>query len=685
MEASNGATLQFSGGKLINNNLVRAQSGSIVELRDGVNVSGNGSFLTLGTGLIRVANSATLADLTYVGSLSLANNTTTTLLGTLTNNGTLSFTNTGTGVDLRLSGNVILGGNGLITLNNFGNNRIFANTSGDRLTIGSGQTVQGSGNLGSGQTTFTNNGTVIANQSTALVLQPGGGTGDFTNNAGGIIRADGGTLQLSGGTFTNNGVIEALNGSLVQLINNTNVVGGTLATSGSAIHSLGSTLTNVTNNGAFVLDNNTTTTLVGTLTNNGTVTFANAGTGTDLRLSGNVTLPGNGVITLNDFGNNRIFANASGNRLTIGSGLTIQGSGNLGVGQTTFTNNGTVIANQSNALVLQPGGGTGDFTNSGTLRADNAILQLTGGTFNSSGTIAAINGGTLRFNAAVNSSGVVDVGRSTLTATGIYTQTAGSFLLAGGSVQSNNALNFQGGLVDARGTINAAIMNNAMLRPALGGSGLNVTGNVSLLSASNLVFQLGGLVQRSQYGFIGVNGTVTLGGQLVLSFVNGFQASGGDSFTLMSSSSAFVGIFANIASGNRLTTSNGSGSFLVNYSGNQLIISGFTPIGMVIAANWTGTTGNWSNGTNWSTNPNFPNNGQPNPGDVYDAILANGGTITLDIPITIQKFTLSSGTLQGPENLTLNETMLWSGGTISGTGTITASRDWRSQGRLLAS
>ena len=60
----------------------------------------------------------------------------------------------------------------------------------------------------------------------------------------------------------------------------------------------------------------------------------------------------------------------------------------------------------------------------------------------------------------------MDVGSSTLTATGTYTQTAGTFRLAGGSVQSNNALNFQGGLIDARGTITAAIMNNALLARA---------------------------------------------------------------------------------------------------------------------------------------------------------------------------------------------------------------------------
>ena len=214
--------------------------------------------------------------------MNLANSSTTTLVGTLTNNGTLTFANAGNGIDLRLSGNVSLAGNGLIVLNDRSNNRIFANTSGNRLTIGADQTIRGSGNLGIGQTTFTNNGTVIANQSTALVIQPGGGTADFINSAGGILRADGGTLQLSGasgGVFTNNGIIEALNGSQVQLINGASVVGGTLATNGSAIHSLGSSLTNVTNNGDFVLDNSSTTTLISTLTNNGTFTFNNAGNG----------------------------------------------------------------------------------------------------------------------------------------------------------------------------------------------------------------------------------------------------------------------------------------------------------------------------------------------------------------------------------------------------------------------
>ena len=170
------------------------------------------------------------------------------------------------------------------------------------------------------------------------------------------------------------------------------------------------------------------------------------------------------------------------------------------------------------------------------------------------------------------------MGASSLTATGTYTQSAGSFLLAGGTVQSNNALNFQGGLVDARGTITAAIQNNALLRPALGGSGLNVTGNISLLSNSQLVFQLGGLTQGTQYGFLNVSGNVSLGGQLVVSFVNGFENSvaNGNSFTVLSSTTALTGAFANVASGSRLTASNAAGSFLVSYNGNNIVLSDYS-------------------------------------------------------------------------------------------------------------
>ncbi len=52
------------------------------------------------------------------------------------------------------------------------------------------------------------------------------------------------------------------------------------------------------------------------------------------------------------------------------------------------------------------------------------------------------------------------------------------------------------------------------------------------------------------------------------------------------------------------------------------------------SAVWNGGNGNWSDALHWNTNPNYPNNGG---GITYDATI-NGGTVTLDRDITIQRF-----------------------------------------------
>ena len=89
-----------------------------------------------------------------------------------------------------------------------------------------------------------------------------------------------------------------------------------------------------------------------------------------------------------------------------------------------------------------------------------------------------------------------------------------------------------------------------------------------------------------------------------------------------------------------------------------------------VTSTWSTASSNWGVNANWTNVPalgGFPSNG--NLGVLtYDGVLANGGTITLDQNITIQKFTLSSGIVTGSFNLTLNDNLAWSGGTMSGTG-----------------
>jgi len=300
----------------------------------------------------------------------------------------------------------------------------------------------------------------------------------------------------------------------------------------------------------------------------------------NLILSGNVTLTGGGSLNLVNF--DRVY----GSGILTNFNNTIQGYTNgtsysLGLDQIGIVNQAAALidANVSGLILDLDPGATDGLANQGTMEASNGGILLLdgngGGTFTNSGTIKA-TGGTLQFSGTVTSSGTVDVGADTLSVTGSgsYTQTAGTFRMAGGTVTSSTALNFVAGLVDARGTINAAITSGANLQPALGGTGLSVNGAVSLLATSKLTFQLGGLAQGGQYGSLNVNGSVGLNGNLVVSFVNAFQAGNNDNFTVLSSTS-LSGAFTNVASGSRLTTTDNSGSFLVTYGGTTVLLSDF--------------------------------------------------------------------------------------------------------------
>ncbi|MEP6822649.1 MAG: hypothetical protein ABI946_09905, partial [Chthoniobacterales bacterium] len=589
MQASNGGILLLTGnggGAFTNTGgIIQALDGSQVQLTAGVSITG-GTLLTAGSGSIVNLDTATLTTLTNSGALVGNNNTTTTLVGTITNLGSISLNSVGNFTDLSISGDVTLTGAGVVNL-----------TSADRI-LGSGtltnvnNTIQGGFN-GSGN--FGNNAIGIINQAGGLIsanvsglvmrLDPNATSGLI--NLGLIQSSNGGAVLLTGnggGAFTNTGgTITAQTGSEVQFTAGASLTGGTLTTVGTGLFRNLDTamLANLTNSGTLIANNNTTTTLTGTITNNGSISLNSAGNFTDLSINGDVTLTGNGVVNLTQA--DRILGsgtltNASN---TVQGGLN--GSGNFGNNAIGIVNQigGLISANTAGQnLLIDPSAEAG-LINNGTMQAINGgILLLSGnggGAFTNNGTITAVDSSTVQVTGALTSSSLVDIGSGTLSVTGggTYTQTAGTFRQAGGTVTSSTALNFMGGMVDARGTINSAITNGANLQPALGGSGLVVNGAVTLLSSSQLTFQLGGLTQGSQYGFLNVNGTVALAGQLVVSFVNNFQAANNNNFTILSST-ALTGVFANALPGSRVNASDGSGSFLVTYTeGNQIILSDF--------------------------------------------------------------------------------------------------------------
>jgi len=129
---------------------------------------------------------------------------------------------------------------------------------------------------------------------------------------------------------------------------------------------------------------------------------------------------------------------------------------------------------------------------------------------------------------------------------------AGNFEFLGGTLSVQN---FQGNLVQEGGT----------LAPGNSAGGTTIDGDYSLQSGATLAIDVGGLIPAAEHDFVDVTGSALIQGELQLAMIDGFVPQATDSFTILSSPS-FSGAFSNVASGARLTTSDGLGSFLVDYA-----------------------------------------------------------------------------------------------------------------------
>ncbi len=124
-----------------------------------------------------------------------------------------------------------LSGGGRLNLSNNSQNFILGAARADTLTNQS--TIQGSGNIGDNQMTLVNSGTINANVSNPLIIQPSGGT----TNTGTMEASSGGTLVLDNSITNKGGVIKALagigsNAGGTVVLNGATIVHGTLTTFG---------------------------------------------------------------------------------------------------------------------------------------------------------------------------------------------------------------------------------------------------------------------------------------------------------------------------------------------------------------------------------------------------------------------------------------------------------------------
>jgi hypothetical protein len=533
LQASQGGSMVILNSGIIDNTdgVIQALHESVLHLQ-GTTIK-NGLLNTLGTGVVRPStNVPALEDVTNEGLFEMTNDLDCIIINSITNNDTISMLSTGNGTDLRLHSLVTsLTGTGIIEMGDHANNFIRNNFGAvTRLHHDVDHTIRGAGQIGVNSLFLTNDGLIEATLSNALQFDLREEETNFNN--GTMQATGGGTLNfLNSGIVDNtNGVIQALDGSVVNLMGTT-ILGGTLDTADSGVVQ-GSTnvpiLTDVTNDGLFRLFNDADVVINGTLTNNDTFEMNSAGNGTDIRINTAVgTITGPGEIVMGNHPNNFIRNNfGSVTQFVNGADHTIRGGGQIGLNTIGIINDGTIISNVSAGISFDPRSEAGGFVN-------NGLLHVTGK-----------GGVTIHPDPFTNAGDVVVDATRKLTRNGNYDQTAGTTTASGEVEVNNGTFNLQGGVLNGSGLVDANVVNSGgSVEPGESIGLLSVEGNYTQTIAGALTIEIENVgTPGSDHDQLALTGNATLGGVLRLESFNGYTPQIGDTFTVLTAS-AVLGRF----------------------------------------------------------------------------------------------------------------------------------------------
>jgi hypothetical protein len=428
------------------------------------------------------------------------------------------------------------------------------------------------------------------------------------SNSGSVVQQ--GALNAS--NFTNSGTVTvaagaSFNGSgsvqspvIVPSGNTVTTTAGETISSGLFV--AGGTL-DVT--GSLTVDGQLTLGPGSTLTGGGTVN-AYGGLAIDVG-NGESAVPSPIVLsgtTLNNYGVATFNAG-----LNFNSGMFLEGGAvfnNLaGASFTIVSLDGAIVAGDGSAVA---------FNNAGTLTCSAGAGLSIAVPFSNSGSVIVQQGGALGFNNASNS-GTVTVASSASLDVSTYTQTAGSTVLNGGTI-NGGSISINGGALSGTGTINATVTNGGQVIP--GGTGaagtLTINGNYTQTAAGALDIKLGGTTAGTQYSQLTVSGTAALGGTLSVATIGSFAPAFGNLFQVLtfgSSSGTFTTYQGpTLASGLFLDTVFNSTSLTLDI--DSVAISGapaFPLEGIPIAL--TGAVTGPSSGNSFTFSWNVTQNGNP--------------------------------------------------------------------------
>jgi hypothetical protein len=714
-DISGGGTFTVNGGTMTVGTAMNAENLALVSgTIDGAGALTVTNSLVWSGGTMSGAGSTSVdaaASFSLSGSQNLITRsfTTASAFGEWSGNGTFTLD----GATFTNDGTIVVTGDGTLARNNPGvfiNNGLFEKQSGGGATTFSGNTLtftnsstgtlRVSGGTLSADSTFNNRGLVqVFPEAVMNVNGSGSGGGDYAISGGAQVNLTGGTqtFDTTGGTpsITGNGPFRIVGGTMTVstdmnadrltlasgALNGANALtiergliwsGGTMSGTGS---------TSVDSEATFALSGSPTLTTRAFFTASTTGVWSGDGTvtldGATFTNTGTLTASGNGTITRNAAGS--AFVNA---------GLFDK---NGGAGTTTFLNSGLVVANSAAGTIRVTTGTlniSSAFDNEGEVDvAANRIVNIAGNG-QGGGDYAIAAGGQVNFTSGTQIFNTTGGGTPDISGAGVFTigggtlginipMSADNLALTSGRLEGNAALTIDNSLNWSGGTMSGIPGASTTVSAA---ATLTLSGSTTLTNRS--------FTNASTTGLWTGNGTFTIDGATFTN--NGTITATGNGTLTGNNPAVFLntgtfdkngGMGATTFSANALTFTN-TGTTRVS-TGTLQVDSTFNNRGLVeIAANAVmNINGSGSGGGVYE----ISSNGQVNltgGTQIFDAtggppqirggglFSVNGGTMTVNEPLSAVNFALVSGIVDGTADLLLSR-FEWSGGTMGGTGTTT--------------
>jgi len=448
----------------------------------------------------------------------------------------------------------------------------FSSTTASSELINNGTLSVATGNLLTVNGDFTNNGTVGGNVASLASINK------ISNVSGGGKLIVIGDIKGVGDYNLADWVLEIITLGIYE----PRFVANDIAASGS--------------NGGVEINNPAPTTFTGvvsltagaSLSANGGGNIVAVGGGNIVAVGGgNIVAVGGGNLEANGLGSGlrsegagSLISTSTGDIVAVGGGnIVAVGGGNIvavGGGNIVGTNAGAIIAN-GGGNVIANGGGNVIANGGGNVIANGGgnVIANGGGNViaNGGGNVIANGGGNVVALGGNNIAGLTG-GEALLSGAGSSASFTGPMIVAedGGNLIGHTGGTFTGNVVAQSG---------GSLLPGDIGAAATMTiasGGLDLQAGSMLKMDLLSLAQGTGYDFLTVAGNATFNGNLLLNMAYAMRTiAATDALTILTATAPITGTIGNLT-GDRITTTNGQGSFKATYgTNNNLVLDDYQP------------------------------------------------------------------------------------------------------------